>query len=331
MRRIKTLLIPFLLCLCPCFCLCLCLGAAPAGAQTYPSKPIRMIVPFAPGGGTDILARIIGQQLADAWGQAVNVENRAGASGNLGTELVARSVPDGHTLVMAINTHAVNASLYSKLPFDPVKDFAPVILTATTANILVVHPSVAANSVQELIALAKAQPGKLNYASGGSGTTSHLAAELFKTMAGVEMVHVPYKGGGAAYTDLISGQVQLYFVGIPGTLQYLKAGRLRALGVTTLRRSPAAPETPTIAESGLPGFSATTWWGILAPAGTPQPIIARIDFEVARILKLPEVRAKLDAQGFEPVASTPESFGAFMRSEIELWAKAVKASGARAE
>ena len=327
MRRIKTLLIPFLLCL----CLGLCLGAAPAGAQTYPSKPIRMIVPFAPGGGTDILARIIGQQLADAWGQAVNVENRAGASGNLGTELVARSVPDGHTLVMAINTHAVNASLYSKLPFDPVKDFAPVILTATTANILVVHPSVPANSVQELIALAKAQPGKLNYASGGSGTTSHLAAELFKTMAGVEMVHVPYKGGGAAYTDLISGQVQLYFVGIPGTLQYLKAGRLRALGVTTLRRSPAAPEVPTIAESGLPGFSATTWWGILAPAGTPQPIIARIDFEVARILKLPEVRAKLDAQGFEPVASTPESFGAFMRSEIELWAKAVKASGARAE
>ena len=329
MRRIKTLLIPFLLCLCPC--LCLCLGAAPAGAQTYPSKPIRMIVPFAPGGGTDILARIIGQQLADAWGQAVNVENRAGASGNLGTELVARSVPDGHTLVMAINTHAVNASLYSKLPFDPVKDFAPVILTATTANILVVHPSVAANSVQELIALAKAQPGKLNYASGGSGTTSHLAAELFKTMAGVEMVHVPYKGGGAAYTDLISGQVQLYFVGIPGTLQYLKAGRLRALGVTTPRRSPAAPETPTIAESGLPGFSATTWWGILAPAGTPQPIIARIDFEVARSLKLPEVRARLDAQGFEPVASTPESFGAFMRSEIELWARAVKASGARAE
>ena len=321
MRLIKTLLIPFLV----------GLGTAPAGAQTYPSRPIRMIVPFAPGGGTDILARIIGQQLADAWGQPVNVENRAGASGNLGTELVARSVPDGHTLVMAINTHAVNASLYSKLPFDPVKDFAPVILTATTANILVVHPSVPANSVQELIALAKAQPGKLNYASGGSGTTSHLAAELFKTMAGVEMVHVPYKGGGAAYTDLISGQVQLYFVGIPGTVQYLKAGRLRALAVTTPRRSPAAPEVPTIAESGLPGFSATTWWGILAPAGTPQPVIARIDSEVARILKMPEVRARLDAQGFEPVASTPESFGAFMRSEIELWAKAVKASGARAE
>ena len=321
MRLIKTLLIPFLV----------GLDAASAGAQTYPSKPIRMIVPFAPGGGTDILARIIGQQLADAWGQAVNVENRAGASGNVGTELVARSVPDGHTLVMAINTHAVNASLYSKLPFDPVKDFAPVILTATTANILVVHPSVPANSVQALIALAKAQPGRLNYASGGSGTTSHLAAELFKTMAGVDMVHVPYKGGGAAYTDLLAGQVQLYFVGIPGTVQYLKAGRLRALGVTTPRRSPAAPEVPTIAESGLPGFAATTWWGILAPAGTPQPIIARIDFEVARILKQPEVRARLDAQGFEPVASTPESFTAFMRSEIELWAKAVKASGARAE
>ena len=309
----------------------ICLAVTPAGAQTYPSKPIRMIVPFAPGGGTDILARIIGQQLADAWGQPVNVENRAGASGNLGTELVARSAPDGHTLVMAINTHAVNASLYSKLPFDPVKDFTPVILVATTANILVVHPSVPANTVQELIALAKAQPGKLNYASGGSGTTSHLAAELFKTMAGVEMTHVPYKGGGAAYTDLISGQVQLYFVGIPGTVQYLKAGRLRALGVTTPRRSPAAPEVPTIAEAGLPGFSATTWWGILAPAGTPQPVIARIDQEVARILKMPEVRAKLDAQGFEPVASTPESFAAFMRSEVELWGKAVKASGARAE
>ena len=309
----------------------ICLAATPAAAQTYPSKPIRMIVPFAPGGGTDILARIIGQQLADAWGQPVNVENRAGASGNLGTELVARSAPDGHTLVMAINTHAVNASLYSKLPFDPVKDFIPVILVATTANILVVHPSVPANSVQELIALAKAQPGKLNYASGGSGTTSHLAAELFKTMAGVDMIHVPYKGGGAAYTDLISGQVQLYFVGIPGTVQYLKAGRLRALGVTTPRRSPAAPEVPTIAEAGLPGFSATTWWGLLAPAGTPTALIARIDGEVARILKMPEVRAKLDAQGFEPVASTPESFAAFMRSEIDLWARAVKASGARAE
>ena len=309
----------------------ICLAATPVAAQTYPTKPIRMIVPFAPGGGTDILARIIGQQLADAWGQPVNVENRAGASGNLGTELVARSAPDGHTLVMAINTHAVNASLYSKLPFDPVKDFTPVILAATTANILVVHPSVPATTVQELIALAKAQPGKLNYASGGSGTTSHLAAELFKTMAGVDMIHVPYKGGGAAYTDLISGQVQLYFVGIPGTVQYLKAGRLRALAVTTPRRSPAAPEVPTIAEAGLPGFSATTWWGLLAPAGTPQPIIARIDQEVARILKMPEVRAKLDAQGFEPVASTPESFAAFMRSEIELWAKAVKASGARAE
>lgn len=207
------------------------------------------------------------------------IENRAGASGNLGTELVARSVPDGHTLVMAINSHAVNASLYSKLPFDPVKDFVPVILAATTANILLVHPSVPANSVQELIALAKAQPGKLNYASGGSGTTSHLAAELFKTMAGVEMVHVPYKGGGAAYTDLISGQVQLYFVGIPGTVQYLKAGRLRALGVTTPRRSLAAPEVPTIAESGLPGFSATTWWASShrparrsrsSPASTPR-------------------------------------------------------------
>ncbi len=309
----------------------ICLAATPANAQTYPTKPIRMIVPFAPGGGTDILARIIGQQLADAWGQPVNVENRAGASGNLGTELVARSAPDGHTLVMAINTHAVNASLYSKLPFDPVKDFIPVILAATTANILVVHPSVQATTVQELIALAKAQPGKLNYASGGSGTTSHLAAELFKTMAGVDMIHVPYKGGGAAYTDLISGQVQLYFVGIPGTVQYLKTGRLRALGVTTPRRSPAAPEVPTIAEAGLPGFSATTWWGILAPAATPAPIIARIDGEVARILKMPEVRAKLDAQGFEPVSSTPESFAAFMRSEIELWAKAVKASGARAE
>ena len=309
----------------------ICQAATPVAAQTYPSKPIRMIVPFAPGGGTDILARIIGQQLAEAWGHPVNVENRAGASGNLGTELVARSAPDGHTLVMAINTHAVNATLYSKLPFDPLKDFIPVILAATTANILVVHPSVPANSVQELIALAKAQPGKLNYASGGSGTTSHLAAELFKTMAGVEMVHVPYKGGGAAYTDLIAGQVQLYFVGIPGTVQYLKAGRLRALGVTTPRRSPAAPEVPTIAEAGLPGFSATTWWGILAPAGTPPPVIARIDGEVARILKMPEVRTKLDAQGFEPVASTPESFAAFMRSEIELWARAVKASGARAE
>ncbi|MFN0160902.1 MAG: tripartite tricarboxylate transporter substrate binding protein [Burkholderiales bacterium] len=321
MRIVPTLLL----------CLTASLVAPVAQAQAYPSKPIRMIVPFAPGGGTDILARIIGQGLAEAWGVAVNVENRAGASGNLGTELVARSAPDGHTLVMAINTHAVNATLYSKLPFDPVKDFIPVILAATTANILVVHPSVPANTVQELIALAKSQPGKFNYASGGSGTTSHLAAELFKTMAGVDMVHVPYKGGGAAYTDLIAGQVQLFFVGIPGTLQYIKTGRLRPLGVTTPRRSPAAPDVPTIAEAGLPGFSATTWWGILAPAGTPRPIVDRVDQEVARILKLPDVRAKFDAQGFEPVSSTPESFAAFMKSEIELWGRAVRASGARAE
>ena len=311
--------------------LVLSLGAGPALAQVYPSKPIRLIVPFSPGGGTDILARIIGQKLAESWGQAVNVENRPGASGNLGTEIVARAAPDGHTLVMAINTHAVNATLFSKLPFDPVKDFTPVILAATTANILVVHPSVPINSVQDLIAYAKANPGRLNYASGGSGTTSHLAAEMFKTMAGVEMVHVPYKGGGAAYTDLLSGRVQLYFVGIPGTVQYLKTGMLRALGVTTPRRSPAAPEVPTIAEAGLPGFEATTWWGILAPAGTPQTVVAKIDQEVARILRAPDVRAKLDEQGFEPTGGTPESFAAFMRAEIERWGRAVKASGARAD
>jgi tripartite-type tricarboxylate transporter receptor subunit TctC len=277
------------------------------------------------------LARLIAQKLSESWGQPVNVDNRPGASGNLGTEIVARSAQDGYTILMVVNTHAVNASLFSKLPFDPVRDFAPVILTATTANILVVHPSVPARSVQDLIALAKAQPGKLNYASGGSGTTSHLAAELFKTMTGVDMVHVPYKGGGAAYADLLSGQVQLYFVGIPGTVQYLKAGKLRALGVTASRRSPAAPEVPTIAESGVPGFNATTWWGILAPAGTPQAIISRLDQEVGRILRQPDLRANLDEQGFESVASTPEGFGQFIRAEIDLWAKAVKVSGARAD
>jgi tripartite-type tricarboxylate transporter receptor subunit TctC len=313
------------------FLLAATLCAPLASAQPYPSKPIRFVVPFAPAGGTDILARLIAQKLSESWGQPVNVDNRPGASGNLGTEIVARSAPDGYTILMVVNTHAVNASLFSKLSFDPVRDFAPVILTATTANILVVYPSVPARSVQDLIALAKAQPGKLKYASGGSGTTSHLAAELFKTMTGVDMVHVPYKGGGAAYADLLSGQVQLYFVGIPGTVQYLKAGKLRALGVTTSRRSPAVPEVPTIAESGVPGFNATTWWGILAPAGTPQALISRLDQEVGRILRQPDLRAKLDEQGFESVASTPEGFGQFIRAEIDLWAKAVKVSGARAD
>jgi tripartite-type tricarboxylate transporter receptor subunit TctC len=307
--------------------------AACALAQSnYPTKPIRLVVPFPPGGATDILAREVAQRLTEAWGQSVVVDNRPGAGGNIGTELVAKSAPDGYTLEMGtVGTHAINASLYSKLPYDHVKDFAPVILVAGVPNVLVVNLSLPVNSVQELIAYAKANPGKLNFASSGSGTSIHLSGELFKVMAGVDMTHVPYKGSAPALQDLIGGRVQLMFDNLPPSLPQIKGGKLKALAVTSSTRAPALPDTPTIAESGLPGFEASSWFGVLAPAGTPPAIIAKLNAEIAKWLTTPEAREKLLALGADAAGGTPEDFARHIQLETTKWAKVVKDSGAKVD
>jgi len=305
---------------------------ADAQAPTYPTKPIRIVVPFPAGGATDILARAAAQRLTEAWGQSVVVDNRPGAGGNIGAELVAKSAPDGYTLLMGtVGTHAINASLYAKMPYDHVKDFAPVILVAGVPNVLVVNPAVPANSVQELIAYAKANPGKLNFASSGAGTSIHLSGELFKVMAGVQMTHVPYKGSAPALQDLIGGQVQLMFDNLPPSLPQIKAGKLRALGVTSATRAPALPDTPTIAESGLTGFEASSWFGLLAPAGTPPAVIARLNGEIATWLGTPEAKEKLLALGANAAGGTPEDFAKHIAAETAKWAKVVKESGAKVD
>ena len=309
------------------------LAAAPmAGAQAYPAKPIRIVVPFPPGGATDILARAVAQKLTDAWGQAVVVDNRPGAGGNIGSEIVAKAAPDGYTLEMGtVGTHAINASLYAKMPYDHVKDFAPVILVAGVPNVLVVNPSLPVSSVQELIAYAKANPGKLNFASSGSGTSIHLAGELFKVMAGVQMTHIPYKGSAPALQDLIGGQVQLMFDNLPPSLPHIKAGKLRALAVTSATRSSALPDTPTIAESGLPGFEASSWFGVLAPAGTPPAIIARLNAEIGAWLASAEAKEKMLALGANIGGGSPEDFARHIAAETAKWQKVVKASGAKVD
>ncbi len=313
--------------------LALMLATAGASAQGYPTKPIRLVVPYPAGGPLDIMARAIGQKLTEAWKQPVVVDNRAGAGGNIGADFVAKSAPDGYTLLMgAVATHAINPSLYSKIPYDPVKDFAPVALVAQVPNILVVNPAVPAKTVRELIALARAQPGTLNFGSGSTGSTGHLAGELFNTMAGVKMVHIPYKGAAPATADLLGGQVQLMFDNLASALPNVKAGKLRALAVTTLARSPAIPELPTIAESGLPGFDLTTWFGLLVPAGTPPEIVARLNAEIVRALDAKDMRERLEKMGAEPLSNnTPERFAAFIRSEAAKYARVVKDSGAKVD
>lgn len=314
---------------------CVALAAAgPVGlaqAQGYPGKPIRIVVPFPPGGGTDIVARILTQKLSESFGANFVIDNRAGAGGSIGTEMVAKAPPDGYTLGIVSGSHAINPSLYSKLPFDAVRDFAPVTMLVSGPGLLVVHPSLPVKTVKELIALAKGKPGQLNYASAGNGTPPHLAGELFKSMAGVDMVHVPYKGNTPAFVDLISGQVSLSFPTIPSALPHVQAGRLRALAVTSRKRSAVMPQLPTIAESGLPGYDTSSWFGMLAPAGTPREIVRKLQQESAKVLQLRDVREKLLSQGLEPVGSTPEEFAATIESEIAKWAKVVKASGARVE
>jgi tripartite-type tricarboxylate transporter receptor subunit TctC len=306
--------------------------AGPAKAQDYPSKPIRLVVPFAAGGATDVLARLVGERLTASLGQQVVVDNRPGAGGNIGSDIVARAEPDGYTILMgAVGTHAINPSLYPKMPYDPVKDFAPVTLVASVPNVLVVNPEVPAKSVEELIDLAKAKPGELNFASSGNGTSIHLSGELFKAMTGTDIVHVPYKGSGPAVTDLLGGQVQMMFDNMPSSLPHVKAGKLRALGVTSAKRSPALPEVPTIAEAGVPGYDATSWFGILAPAGTPEPVVTRLQGAIVQALGEPEMRQRMADLGAEPVGDTPAEFGQFIAAEIAKWAKVVNDAGVKLE
>ena len=306
--------------------------SASAQAQVYPAKPIRMIVAYPPGGGTDIVGRMVAQKLGETLGQSVLVENRGGASGNIGTELAARAAPDGYTILMGnVAPNAINVSLFKNLPFDPVADFVPVSLVASTPNILVVHPSTPARTVKEVIALAKAKPGTLNFASAGVGSSSHLAGELFRILAGADIVHVPYKGAGPAMVDVLSGQVQLYFATMPAAMPHVKSGKLAPVAVTSSRRSQALPDLPTIAEAGVPGYEASTWYGVLAPAHTPAAVIARLHENIVRILAVSETRARLADQGFEPVGSSPEEFGAYIKSEIAKWGKVIGDAGIRPE
>jgi tripartite-type tricarboxylate transporter receptor subunit TctC len=306
--------------------------ASTALSQDYPSRPIRIIVPFPAGGTADLLARQIGPTMSEALRQQVIIENRTGAGGNIGADLAAKSKPDGYTLLMGtVSTHAINPNLYPKMPYDPVKDFAPVTMVARMPNLLVVHPSVPANNVAELIALAKAKPGALAFASAGNGTTQHLAGEVFKKMAGVDMIHVPYKGNAPAVTDLVGGQVQVMFDNIPVSLQQVRAGKLRALAVTGPARSPVLPELPTVAEAALPGYSITSWFGLYAPSGTSPQIIERLNREANKALATAQIRRRLTDQGIEPAGGTPGQFADFMRAELVKWGKIVRESGARVD
>jgi len=305
--------------------------AGPAAAQNYPNKPIRLVIPFAPGGGTDITARAIALKLYEAWGQPVLADNRTGANGTIGVDLAAKAAPDGYTLTMISSSHSVNTTLYRKLPYDLVRDLTPITQATTQPYALVVHPSVPAKSLKELMALARAKPGSLNYGSSGTGGLSHLSGAYFANAAGIELVHVPYKGGAPAMSDVIAGQIQMLFSTILQSHAHIKAGRLRAIAVTTKTRSRAEPAIPTMAESGLPGFEVAGWYGVLAPAKTPPQIVAQLNREIVRILRLPEMSDRLAADGSEPVGSSPEEFGAHIRAEIARWRKVVEAAGIRVE
>ena len=307
----------------------LCLTGA-SYAQ-YPDKGVRLIVPYAPGGGTDLTGRLAAQRLTEALGKQFIVDNRTGGAGNIGTELVARATPDGYTLLIASLSNSVNVSLFPKLPINPVTNFDPVSLMVTVPMMLVVHPSLPVKSIQDLVALAKSKPGQLNYSSGGMGTANHVAGELFNYLAQVQITHVPYKGGAPALSDVIAGQIHLIFGTMTMTRDFAKTGRLRALATTGTTRSAGAPELPTETEAGLKGYEMVAWYGMLAPVGTPKPVVSKLSEELARIVRIPEVRAALLAQGSEPAGSTPEDYAKFLRVEIDKWAKIAKASGMRAD
>jgi len=301
-------------------------------AQSYPAKPVRLIVPFPVGGIADIYGRIVAARLSETWGQPVVVDNRTGAGGNIGADIVAKAPPDGYTIgIGSIGTHAVNPTLFSRMPYDAVNDFAPIVHLLEAEGLLVVHPSVPVNSVPELIAYARANPGKLTFASAGMGTSSHLAGELFKSMARVDMNHIPYKGNTPAITDLLAGQTSLLFATMPTVLPHVKAGKLRPLATIGAQRSDAAPDLPTVAEAGLPGFAVTNWVGFFAPAKTPPEIVQRWNAETLKIMQTPEMQARLLNEGARFIAMSPEQFGAFVKSEIAKWAPVVKASGARVD
>jgi tripartite-type tricarboxylate transporter receptor subunit TctC len=301
-------------------------------AMAFPDKPVRFVVGFTPGGPSDILARALGQKLAELWAQQVVIENRPGAGGNLAAEVVARSAPDGHTWLLGNNSIlATNQSLYARLAYDPAKDFAPVALVAIQPNILVVNPGLPVRSVSELISYLKANPGRVNYASSGSGAAAHLAGELFKAMAGVEMVHVPYKGAQPALTDVIAGQVQLMFATSASVIPYIKAGRLRGLAVTTAQRSASVPDLPTVSEAGLAGFEATTWHGVVVPSGTPAALVGRLNEEINSVLNQKDLRERFTGLGAEVAVGTPRDFADYIARETPKWSKVVRDSGARAE
>lgn len=305
------------------------LGSGAAMAQAYPSKPVTIVVPFAAGGTTDILARIIGQALTAELGQSVVVDNRAGAGGNIGGQAAAKATPDGHTLFMGtVGTHAINASLYKKMPFDPVKDFAPLTRVANVPNLLVANPAQPYKSVKDLIAYAKANPGKVNFGSSGNGSSIHLSGELFKSLAKVDMQHVPYKGSAPAVTDLLGNQIGIMFDNMPSAIQHVRSGKLVPLAVTTAKRSPELPSVPTIAEAGVPGYEATSWFGMFAPAGTPAPVLAKLNAAIVKVLAQPDVKKKINEQGAEVYSETPEQFAAFIQAESVKWGKVVKESGA---
>lgn len=320
------------------FCIAAAVGLLACGAplaqtasETYPAKPIRFILPFPPGGGTDILGRIIAERLSTNLGQPVVLENRGGAGGNVGAEAAAKSAPDGYTIVLVAPSLAISPSLYTKMNYDPVKDLAPISLVGTVPNVLITHPSLPAQTLAEFIALAKARPGAMNFGSGGSGTSNHLAGELFNTVAGVKLVHIPYKGVNLAMNDVLGGQIHLVVIGIPAAAPHIRAGRLRALGVIAPQRSPALPEVPTVAEAGMPNFDVTTWYGVLAPAGTPRPVIARLNAELVRVMHAPDLKERLASTGTEPKTSTPDEFADYIKQEIGKWGKVVREAGLKAD
>lgn len=308
------------------------IAGAPAVAQSsFPTKPVRLILPFPPGGSTDMVARLIGQKLQEVWAHPVLVDNRPGAGGNIAAEAAAKAAPDGYTLFQANVANAIGATLYPKLNYDLVTSFAPVTQLATTPYVLLAHPSIPARTTRDLIAVAKSRPGALIYASAGAGSATHLSGELLKSLSGTDILHVPYKGTGPAVTALLSGEVGLYFTTVPAAVPLVKAGRVRALGVTSMTRSPLMPEVAPIAEAGLKGYETSTWHGVLAPAGTPRDVVAKLNADIVRILAQPETREKLIGQGLEPVGGTPETFAAYIKAEIAKWARVIKAAGAKVE
>ena len=307
--------------------LVLALASVPVAAQQYPAKAVRMVVGFAPGGGTDLVARIIGQKMNESWGQPVLVDNRAGATGTIGADLVAKAPPDGYTLLMGhVNSHGIAPNLFKKLPYDAERDFQMVAYVGYVPNVLVIHPSIPAKNVKELIAIAKAQPGTLNYASSGVGSTQHLAGELFTLLTGARIVHVPYKGSGPAVVDLLAGHVSMNFDTMPPVLPHIKSGRMRALALTTPKRSPQLPNVPTMMEVGLKGFDMTNWYGIMAPAKTPRDIVMKVNAEANRIMALPDAKGKLEEAGTQLDPGSPEQFASFLKSEIAKYSKLVKAA-----